>query len=86
MRQSSASKTPRRTNVPAIIQSAIARAQFETIHPFNDGYGRTVRELLHVMPFCRPRTRSHRGWWCGMTMRWTTTGRTRSRRTPTPGS
>ena len=33
-------------------------------------------------PICRPRTRSHRGWWSGTTTRWTTTGRTKSRRTP----
>ena len=39
----------RRTDVPAIIQSAIAHAQFETIHPFTDGNGRTGRALLHAM-------------------------------------
>lgn len=38
-----------RTDVPAIIQSAIAHAQFETIHPFTDGNGRTGRALLHAM-------------------------------------
>ncbi|MET3919943.1 Fic family protein [Arthrobacter sp. UYEF20] len=39
----------RRTDMPAIIQSAIAHAQFETIHPFTDGNGRTGRALLHAM-------------------------------------
>lgn len=39
----------RRTDVPAIVQSAIAHAQFETIHPFTDGNGRTGRALLHAM-------------------------------------
>jgi Fic family protein len=39
----------RRTDVPAVIQEAIAHAQFETIHPFTDGNGRTGRALLHAM-------------------------------------
>lgn len=39
----------RRTDVPAIIQESIAHAQFETIHPFTDGNGRTGRALLHAM-------------------------------------
>jgi Fic family protein len=39
----------RRVDVPAIIQEAIAHAQFETIHPFTDGNGRTGRALLHAM-------------------------------------
>ena len=34
-------------------------------------------------PTSRPRTRPRRGWWSGTTTRWTTTGRTRSRRTRT---
>lgn len=38
-----------RTDVPLMAQSAIAHAQFETIHPFNDGNGRTGRALVHAM-------------------------------------
>jgi Fic family protein len=35
--------------LPAIAQSALAHAQFETIHPFIDGNGRTGRALIHVI-------------------------------------
>lgn len=39
----------RRTDVPVLAHAAIAHAQFETIHPFPDGNGRTGRALLHSM-------------------------------------
>jgi Fic family protein len=35
--------------LPAIAQAAIAHAQFETIHPFVDGNGRTGRALIHLI-------------------------------------
>jgi Fic family protein len=38
-----------RVDVPVILQAAIAHAQFETIHPFVDGNGRTGRALVHAM-------------------------------------
>jgi len=38
-----------RDDLPAIAQAAIAHAQFETIHPFADGNGRTGRALIHVV-------------------------------------
>jgi Fic family protein len=38
-----------RTDIPLLTQVAIAHAQFETIHPFNDGNGRAGRALVHVM-------------------------------------
>lgn len=39
----------RRTDLPLLTQVAIAHAQFETIHPFTDGNGRTGRALIHAM-------------------------------------
>ena len=36
-------------SLPAVAQAAIAHAQFETIHPFVDGNGRTGRALLHLV-------------------------------------
>jgi Fic family protein len=35
--------------LPPVVQAAIAHAQFETIHPFADGNGRTGRALIHVI-------------------------------------
>ena len=38
-----------RDDLPAVLQAALAHAQFETIHPFVDGNGRTGRALIHVV-------------------------------------
>src|SRR5256885_1845595 len=35
--------------LPAVAQAAIAHAQFETIHPFADGNGRTGRALIQLV-------------------------------------
>ncbi len=36
-------------SLPALAQAAIAHAQFETVHPFVDGNGRTGRVLIHLI-------------------------------------
>ena len=36
-------------SMPAVAQAALAHAQFETVHPFIDGNGRTGRALIHVV-------------------------------------
>jgi Fic family protein len=35
--------------LPPIVQAALVHAQFETIHPFADGNGRTGRALIHIV-------------------------------------
>lgn len=45
-------------DIPVLEQAAIAHAQFETIHPFTDGNGRTGRALLHSMLKAKGLTRN----------------------------
>ena len=38
-----------RDDMPGTVQAGLVHAQFETIHPFADGNGRTGRALIHVV-------------------------------------
>jgi Fic family protein len=47
-----------RHDLPPVVSAAVAHAQFETIHPFPDGNGRTGRALIHSILRSRGLTRS----------------------------
>ncbi|WP_432565500.1 Fic family protein [Kineococcus sp. SYSU DK003] len=38
-----------RDDVPVLVHAALVHAQFETVHPFVDGNGRTGRAIVHVL-------------------------------------
>lgn len=38
-----------RTDVPPVLQAALCHSQFETVHPFADGNGRTGRALIQIV-------------------------------------
>ncbi len=45
--------------LPPLVQAALVHAQFETIHPFDDGNGRTGRALIHVVLHRRGSARAY---------------------------
>jgi Fic family protein len=47
-----------RDDIPVLVHAALAHAQFETIHPFTDGNGRTGRALIHAMLRAKDLTRN----------------------------
>jgi Fic family protein len=47
-----------RDDLPPLVHAAVAHAQFESIHPFPDGNGRTGRALIHSILRARGLTRS----------------------------
>lgn len=47
-----------REDLPVLAQAAIGHAQFETIHPFPDGNGRTGRAILHALLRAKGLTRA----------------------------
>lgn len=51
-------KFARQERIPALVAVAVAHAQFETIHPFTDGNGRTGRALAQSMLRYRGVTRN----------------------------
>jgi len=47
-----------RTDIPALVQAAIAHAQFETIYPLTNGNGRTRRALVSAILRARGTTQN----------------------------
>ena len=48
----------RREDISTLVLAAVAHAQFETIHPFADGNGRTGRALIHAILRAKGLTRN----------------------------